>query len=108
MTRRGILLGYRGHVDAVEPVLSGWVNETASPNRPVSFCLRIDRGHPIPVIADRPRVDVAAAGMGGPSCGFSLVLPARFFDGAEHELAFILPDGRSLNLPGRPASVALG
>src|SRR5260221_7740070 len=109
MTRRGdILLGYRGHVDAVEPVLSGWVNEAASPNRPVSFLLRIDRGHPIPVIADRPRVDVAAVGLGGPNCGFSLVLPARFLDGGEHELALLLPDGRTLNLPGRPASVALG
>ena len=109
MTRRGgILLGYRGHVDAVEPVLSGWVNEAVSPNRPASFFLRIDRSDPIPVIADRLRVDVTAAGLGGPNCGFSLVLPARFIDGAEHELAFILPDGRSLNLPGRPSSVALG
>src|SRR5439155_7541822 len=109
MTRRDdILPGYRGHVDAVEPVLSGWVNEAARPNRPVRLFLGIDRAQPIPVIADRPRADVAVAGLGGPNCGFSLVLPAHFLDGAEHELGFILPDGRRLNLPGRPANVALG
>ena len=109
MTRRdGILPGYQGHVDAVEPVVAGWVSEALSPNRPVTFLLRIDHSRPIPVIADRPRADVAAAGLGGPNCGFSVDLPAHFLDGAEHALAFILPDGRSLNLPGRPAIVALG
>src|SRR5437588_773333 len=109
MTRRDdILPGYRGHLDAVEPVLSGWVNEAAWPNRPVRFFLGIGPGHPTPVIADRPGADVAAAGLGGPNCGFSLVPPAHLLDGTEHELGFILPDGRRLNLPGGPANVALG
>jgi ribosomal protein S18 acetylase RimI-like enzyme len=106
--RDGILPGYRGHVDAIEPVLSGWVAEIARPVAPVTFFLSIDRTSRIPVTADRSREDVAAAGLGAPNCGFSVELPARFFDGAEHELAFILADGRSLNLPGSPASVALG
>jgi hypothetical protein len=58
MTRRhGILAGYRGHLDTVEPALSGWVSE---------------------------------------------------IDGPKHELALPLSDGRRLNLPGAPASVALG
>lgn len=109
MTRRGgILAGYRGHIDAVEPVLSGWVAEIARPAVPVAFHLSIDRSRGTPVIADRIRADVAAAGLAAANCGFSVELPVRFLDGAEHELALVLTDGRSLNLPGAPASVALG
>ena len=88
--------------------MSGWVSEIAHPAVPVSFSVSIDRGPPVPVVADRPRADVAAAGLGGPSCGFAVALPAHLLDGAVHELALLLPDGRSLNLPGRPLSVALG
>jgi ribosomal protein S18 acetylase RimI-like enzyme len=104
----GILSGYRGHADATEPALSGWVTEIARPAVPVRFSVSIDRGPPIPAVADRPRTDVAAVGLAGPNCGFSIDLPAHFLDGTEHELALLLPDGRSLNLPGIPASVALG
>jgi len=104
----GILPGYRGHVDAVEPVLSGWVSEIAAPAAPVTFIVSIDRGHRIPSIAARPRDDVAAAGLAPPNCGFSVDLPLCFLDGFEHDFALLLPDGRSLNLPGSPASVALG
>jgi ribosomal protein S18 acetylase RimI-like enzyme len=103
-----ILAGFRGHVDAIEPVLSGWVAEIERPTIPVSFFVSIDRSHRIPAIADRMRADVTAAGLAGPNCGFAVELPAKILDGAEHHLAFFLPDGRSLNLPGRPASVALG
>ena len=108
MAGRGILAGYRGHVDAVEPVLSGWVSEIAYPAAPVGFIVSVDRGHRIPVVADRKREDVAAAGLAAPDCGFAVDLPAGVLDGAEHDLALLLPDGRSLNLPGCPASVALG
>jgi len=89
-------------------MLSGWVSEAASPDRPVKFYLSIDRSRPVRVIADRPRADVAAAGLGGPNCGFSVDLPARLLDGAEHEFTLLLPDGRRLSLPGRPARVVLG
>src|SRR5439155_1190429 len=66
MARRdGILPGYRGHVDAVEPVLSGWVSEIAHPAAPVAFTVSIDRRHRIPVTGDRPRADVAAARLVG-------------------------------------------
>jgi ribosomal protein S18 acetylase RimI-like enzyme len=109
MARRNrILSGYRGHIDVVEPVLSGWVAQIARPSTPVRFLLSIDRSDPIAVIADRPRADVAAAGLAGPNCGFSVSLPARLLDGAEHDFALLLPDGRSLDLPGRPVRVALG
>src|SRR6266853_1894689 len=103
-----ILKGYRGHVDAIEPVLSGWVTEVARPAAPVGFTVSIDRGDRASVIADRPRSDVAAAGLAAPNCGFSVELPVQFRDGREHELALLLGDGRNLHLPGLPPSVALG
>jgi ribosomal protein S18 acetylase RimI-like enzyme len=106
--RDAILAGYRGHVDAVEPVLSGWVSEIARPDAPVRFALCIDRGDPIPVIADRLRGDVAVAGLAHPNCGFAVELPARFLDGAEHEIMLLLSGGRRLHLPGNPGRVALG
>jgi GNAT superfamily N-acetyltransferase len=108
VNRDGILQGFRGHVDAVEPVLSGWVAEIERPTAPVLFFVRIDRSHRISVIADRRRADVAASGLAGPNCGFSVDLPPCFLDGAEHDFALLLPDGRRLNLPGSPASIALG
>jgi ribosomal protein S18 acetylase RimI-like enzyme len=70
--------------------------------------LSIDRRHPVPVVADRLRADVAAAGLAGPNCGFSVELPPRVLDGAEHQLALLLSDGYRLDLPGSRASVALG
>jgi ribosomal protein S18 acetylase RimI-like enzyme len=89
-------------------VLSGWLAEAGRPAAPVSFSLRIDGRHRLAVTADRPRADVAAAGLAGPNCGFAVDLPAGFCDGGEHELALLLPDGRNLALPGLPPSVALG
>jgi len=99
--------GYNGHVDTIDPVLSGWIAKTAQ-TAPVHFSLQIDRSHRVSVIADRPRYDVAASGLAGPNCGFSIELPTRFCDGGEHELAVLLADGRNLDLPGLPPSVALG
>ncbi len=103
-----ILAGYRGHVDAVGPVLAGWVSEEAHPLRPVRFFVSIDGDRPRATTADRLRADVAAAGLAPPGCGFSVLLPPRFLDGAEHEVRLLLQDGRSLNLPGLPARVVLG
>jgi ribosomal protein S18 acetylase RimI-like enzyme len=103
-----ILNGYRGHVDAVEPVLSGWVTEIADPAASVAFIVSVDLSHRIPVIADRKREDVATAGLASPNCGFAVELPADVLDGAEHQIALLLSDGRSLNLPGYPPSLALG
>jgi [ribosomal protein S18]-alanine N-acetyltransferase len=109
MSRRdGILSGYRGHVDAVDPVLAGWVSEVAQPARPVRFVVSIDREHRLPVTADRRRSDVAEAGLAAPDCGFSLPLPSRVRDSAEHEVRLLLADGRSLNLPGIAATPVLG
>src|SRR5437879_436761 len=109
MARRdGILAGYRGHVDAVEPILSGWVADIAQPAASVAFILAIDCSQRIAVRADRPRPDVAAAGLAKEHCGFAVALPERFLDGAEHRLELLLPDGQSLDLQGHPLHVALG
>src|SRR5207247_688312 len=58
--------GYRGHVDAIEPVLSGWVTEVARLDTPVGFTVSIDHSHCLSVVADRPRDDVAATGLAAP------------------------------------------
>jgi ribosomal protein S18 acetylase RimI-like enzyme len=104
----GVLTGYRGHIDAVEPVLSGWVTEIARPEAPVDFRVGIDAEERIAAVADRPRPDVAAAGLAGMHCGFAVALPLRLLDGAEHALVLLLPDGCILGLPGCPPRVALG
>lgn len=103
-----MLDGYCGHVDAIEPVLSGWVSETRRPSVPVGFLLCLDGGERVAVNADRERADVAAARLAGPHCGFSVALPSGWRDGNEHELALLLPDGRRLSLPGLPPRIALG
>ncbi len=103
-----ILSGYRGHVDTIEPVLSGWIADTAQPDVPVSLIINIDGRYAGSVTADAPRPDVAAAGLGGKRCGFSLRLPPHFLDGEEHQIAFHLREGRELALPGVPARVTLG
>src|SRR5688572_7872277 len=95
--RGGTLPGYRGHVDAIEPVLTGWVVDAMQPAEPVAFSVAIDGESLVSISAGRPRPDVAAAGLGGPNCGFAVELPSRVLDGAEHDLALLLPDGRSLN-----------
>jgi ribosomal protein S18 acetylase RimI-like enzyme len=95
-------------VDAVDPVLNGWVTDIAHPSEPAVFFVGIDGQHRFPVVADRPRDDVAAAGLAGPRCGFSFEIPSRFRDGSEHDIALLLPDGRDLNLPGAPPRIALG
>src|SRR5262249_35761222 len=108
MHRSAILAGYRGHIDSVEPVLSGWIAELARPKSPVAFVVAIDSTYRLAARADRPRPDVASAGLASPECGFAVALPRRFLDGAEHCLELLLPDGESLNLPGCPPNVALG
>ena len=104
----GILPGYRGGIESIEPVLSGWVTEIERPEAPVALLAVIDSRHRIAAIADRSRRDIAAAGLARPRCGFRIALPPHLLDGAEHDLAVLLADGRNLNLPGNPVRVALG
>jgi ribosomal protein S18 acetylase RimI-like enzyme len=106
--RSGPLPGYRGHIDAVEPVLSGWVVETGRSHSPVELLLDLDGHIEARCIADRRRPDIADAGLGGPDCGFAIPIPGPFLDGTEHEIVLRLGDGRDLNLPGAPHRIALG
>jgi ribosomal protein S18 acetylase RimI-like enzyme len=103
-----VLPGYRGHVDRVEPVLTGWVSKIARPAAPVSFAVTIDGRRCLAILADRPRPDVAAAGLAAEKCGFAAALPPVRRDGTEHDLALVLPDGRDLDLPGLIRRIALG
>jgi ribosomal protein S18 acetylase RimI-like enzyme len=98
----------RGHLDRLDHGLHGWVVDSARPAASLDLILLVDgipraRGR-----ANQPRPDVAAAGLGGPACGFALVLPAECLDGAEHMLALQVPGWPPFQLPGLPARVVLG
>jgi ribosomal protein S18 acetylase RimI-like enzyme len=97
-----------GYVDNVEPALTGWVCDTQCPAEPVRLMVTIDQRRRFEVMADRPRPDVATAGMAGPDCGFELILPADLCDGAPHEIVLTLSDGQSLDFPGWQLPVPLG
>jgi len=99
---------FLGHVDAIEPALAGWVIDARRPGTPVRFAVMIDRSLRLAAVADLPRPDVAAAGMGGADCGFRLDLPAHLFDGAPHDMRLVLANGRKLDLPGLHSPVVLG
>ena len=98
---------FAGHIDRVEPALSGWVVDRQRPG-PVRLCVVIDRGLRFTLVADRPRPDVAAAGAGPADCGFELPLPARLFDGRAHAIDLRLGDGEAVELPGWASPVVLG
>jgi ribosomal protein S18 acetylase RimI-like enzyme len=97
-----------GHVDTIEPALAGWVVDRQQSGKPVRFAMTVDRELRVPVVADRPRPDVSAAGFGGPNCGFEIALPAYLFDGRPHDVELVLRDGQRLNLPGCQSPIVLG
>ena len=96
-----------GHIDAVEPALSGWVVDCRNPG-PVHFTVVIDASLRFAVTADRPRPDVAASGTGPPNCGFELALPAHLLDGQAHAIDLLLDDGEALKLTAWRSPVVLG
>ena len=98
----------RGHLDRLDHALHGWVVDPARPEASLELTLLVDGVPRASTLARLPRPDVAAAGLGGPACGFVLVLPAECLDGREHDLALRLPGGQPFLLPGIPARSALG
>ena len=106
--RGGLLFGYRGHTDAFEPALRGWLVEIGPLARPVAFAVCLDDAVRIPVLANQPRPDVAAAGLGGPNCGFTVDLSGVCRPGVEYQLSLLTKDGRPLNLPGCPSRLFFG
>lgn len=96
-----------GYVETVEPLFAGWVVDRRRPER-VRFSVFIDASLRFAVVADRPRADVAAAGLGPVACGFELSLPASLFDGTAHGIDLMADDGTRLDLPAWRSPVVLG
>ena len=98
MSGGGILSGYCGGIDRIEPVLSGWVAEIARPEAPVTLLAVIDHRHRITAVADRGehRGDRPRRA----PLRFRIALPPHLLDGAEHDLAVLLADGRRPELRG--------
>jgi ribosomal protein S18 acetylase RimI-like enzyme len=97
-----------GYVETVEPALAGWVIDRERPDEPVRFTVTVDRYLRFEIVADLPRPDVTAAGLGGPNCGFELALPPLLFDGKAHDIDLALGDRHPLVLPAWRSPVALG
>ncbi len=98
----------RGHLDRLDDALHGWVVDPARPEASLELTLLVDGVPRATTRASLPRPDVAAAGLGGPACGFVLPLPPACLDGDEHVLALRLADGRCFLPPGIPARTLLG
>ena len=96
----------RGHLDRADRrELAGWVQDTAQPQQPVALRILANGVLLARLVADRPRADLAAAGLGGGRCGFRLRIP--------HGLSPLTPqaiqiqraaDGREI--PGSPVLLA--
>jgi ribosomal protein S18 acetylase RimI-like enzyme len=99
---------FAGYIDTVEPALAGWVVDRARPNEPARFAVTFDRDLRFEIVANLPRPDVGAAGLGGPNCGFQLDLPIDLLDGAMHEIDFVLDDGQKLELSAWHSPLVLG
>ena len=98
---------FAGYVEAVEPAFAGWVIDRRQAE-PVRFAVVIDASLRFTLTADRPRPDVAAAGLGQLNCGFEIPLPVSLFDGGAHTIDLILDDGGRLELPAWRSPVVLG
>ena len=88
--------GYIDHFDAYR--IAGWAFDPADRNAPALLSLHIDGRPELNIVADVPREDVQAAGLGPLRCGFDTALPRRLRDGNPHVLELRLgSDGPVLN-----------
>jgi ribosomal-protein-alanine N-acetyltransferase len=99
---------FTGYVETVEPALVGWVVDRERPHQPVRFTATIDHTSTFATVANLSRPDVAAAGQGGPDCGFAIALPPELFDGQAHDIDFALSNGRKLAFTAWRSPVVLG
>jgi len=76
--------GYIDHFDAKR--VAGWAYDPQDPTRPALLTLQVDGRPELNILADIPRDDVVAAGLGPRRCGFDVALPARLRDGHSHEV----------------------
>ncbi len=72
--------------------VTGWACDRRKPDRPVELYVTIDGTPKLMIVADRPRADVAAAGIGNGRNGFEYDLPEAVFDGEEHEVAVVVAE----------------
>lgn len=92
-----------GHFDGMEAgVLNGWSWNPAI-GGPAPLDIYADGEHLTSLIPDAYRADLERAGYGDGRCAFSYILPARFRDGATHEIAIKLKE-TSAHAHGSPIS----
>jgi len=73
--------------------VAGWAYDEDAPLRPVTLSLHIDDVFVLDVACDRLRPDVLSSGFPTASVGFSLAIPARYYDDEPHRLTLRIPDG---------------
>lgn len=96
-----------GHFEGINGrKVTGWAFDRRKADRPVELYVTIDGVPKLMIVADRPRADVSAAGIGNGRNGFEYDLPEAVFDGIEHEVAVVVAEtgGR---LKGEPARVKM-
>jgi hypothetical protein len=76
--------GYVDHFDANR--VAGWAFDPSEPDQPALLSLYVDGKPEMNILADIPREDVSAAGLGPLSCGFDATLPRRLKDGGPHRV----------------------
>ncbi len=64
--------------------LTGWIITPEDSGTPVRLSLHIDGVLALNILADQPRADVLAAGLGPLHCGYDVSLPSRLRDGQAH------------------------
>lgn len=74
-----------GNVDVFSTErLTGWIINPEDSGTPVRLSLHIDGALALNILADQPRADVLAAGLGPLHCGYDVSLPRSLRDGHAH------------------------
>ena len=74
-----------GNVDVFSTEqLTGWIINPEDTGSPVRLSLHIDGALALNILADQPRADVLAAGLGPLHCGYDVSLPRNLRDGQAH------------------------
>jgi len=74
-----------GNVDVFSTErLTGWIINPEDSGTPVRLSLHIDGVLALNILADQPRADVLAAGLGPLHCGYDVSLPRSLRDGRAH------------------------
>ncbi|WP_135506648.1 glycosyltransferase family 2 protein [Roseovarius aestuariivivens] len=91
--------GYIDHFDTYR--VAGWAYDPSDRASPALLSLHVDGRPEVNVVADIPREDVQAAGLGPLRCGFETALPRRLRDGRAHVVELRLGSDGPLLSGGR-------